>query len=305
MPLDDTALAGTLTPEAAVRLALAHDPRIQAALANVRVAEADANQARLLPNPIPNPQNIARVELNMAFQLFPFLKDCDVVTRAPEEWMRLLSGAIQEVRQMSETSPGHPSDALSQLSATVIVMRSYPIAKRELLAGGMNPQRVEQMPAGQVVSIYARNCYQHVIDEYLKWFALPYHEGQNRLSGLVEELKRDGYLSRSLTSHAARDPLHFNHHLLPALPQVSEAYLRQRRMNALLATVEAIRIHAASNQRQLPARLSDITLVHVPLDPASMKPFLYRIVDGQAELIATPMRPGDQNSGRRFRLKVR
>jgi outer membrane protein TolC len=42
----------TLTPEQAVRLALAHDPRVQASLARVRVAEADAQQARLLPNPI-------------------------------------------------------------------------------------------------------------------------------------------------------------------------------------------------------------------------------------------------------------
>ncbi|MCL2646388.1 MAG: TolC family protein [Phycisphaerales bacterium] len=38
----------------AVRLALAHDPRVQVALAKVRVAEADAKQARLLPNPILN-----------------------------------------------------------------------------------------------------------------------------------------------------------------------------------------------------------------------------------------------------------
>src|SRR4051794_9813828 len=36
----------------AVRLALSHDPRVRAALAKVRVAEAEANQARLLPNPI-------------------------------------------------------------------------------------------------------------------------------------------------------------------------------------------------------------------------------------------------------------
>ena len=36
----------------AVRLALLHDPRIQSALAKVRIAEADANQSRLLANPI-------------------------------------------------------------------------------------------------------------------------------------------------------------------------------------------------------------------------------------------------------------
>src|SRR5437588_4457377 len=42
----------TLTAAAAIRLALAHDPRVQASLAKVRIAEAEANQARLLPNPI-------------------------------------------------------------------------------------------------------------------------------------------------------------------------------------------------------------------------------------------------------------
>ncbi|HEX4794899.1 MAG TPA: TolC family protein [Humisphaera sp.] len=48
----ETPVPETLTPLQAVRMALAHDPRIQAALARVRMAEADANQARLLPNPI-------------------------------------------------------------------------------------------------------------------------------------------------------------------------------------------------------------------------------------------------------------
>ena len=43
---------GSLTVEQAIRLTLANDPRIQASLSKVRVAEAEANQIRLLPNPI-------------------------------------------------------------------------------------------------------------------------------------------------------------------------------------------------------------------------------------------------------------
>jgi outer membrane protein TolC len=42
----------SLTPVRGVRMALGRDPRVQAALARVRVAEAGAHQARLLPNPI-------------------------------------------------------------------------------------------------------------------------------------------------------------------------------------------------------------------------------------------------------------
>jgi outer membrane protein TolC len=51
-PLVAQPATGTLTPEQAVRLALLHDPRVQSAMAKVRVAEAEANQPRLLPNPI-------------------------------------------------------------------------------------------------------------------------------------------------------------------------------------------------------------------------------------------------------------
>ena len=42
----------TLTVGQAIRRALSRDPRIQSSLAKVLAAEADANQARLLPNPI-------------------------------------------------------------------------------------------------------------------------------------------------------------------------------------------------------------------------------------------------------------
>jgi outer membrane protein TolC len=52
-PLDVPAAPGPrLTRADAVRLALAGDPDLQVALAKVRSAEADARQARLLPNPV-------------------------------------------------------------------------------------------------------------------------------------------------------------------------------------------------------------------------------------------------------------
>lgn len=45
-------IGGVLTPGDAVRRALLHSPTIQSALARVRMAEAEADQAWLLPNPI-------------------------------------------------------------------------------------------------------------------------------------------------------------------------------------------------------------------------------------------------------------
>jgi hypothetical protein len=182
-------------------------------------------------------------------------------------------------------------------------MRSYPVAKRELIAQGMNAATVDRMPVGQVVSIYVRNCYQHVAQEFEKWSSLPYAEGEHHLRRLMPQLQEAGYLRSSPTSIASRDPLLINQALLPSF-MTGEAFNRPRRIIALLATVEAIRMHAAANQNALPAKLSDITAVPVPLDPATAKPFLYRVVDGKGELLAPPTQPGVEYSGRRMLLQI-
>jgi len=53
-PLDESDSSGMLTLPDAVRRAATTDPGLQAALARVRIAMADADQARLLPNPVLN-----------------------------------------------------------------------------------------------------------------------------------------------------------------------------------------------------------------------------------------------------------
>jgi cobalt-zinc-cadmium efflux system outer membrane protein len=51
-PIDQVVPDSTLTLPAATELALRRDPQLQAAIARVRVALADAKQTRLLPNPV-------------------------------------------------------------------------------------------------------------------------------------------------------------------------------------------------------------------------------------------------------------
>jgi hypothetical protein len=259
---------------------------------------------RTLPDPLLDRLAVAQVDVGLGLQLFPFLTDADTAQRTPEQWQRLLADAIHELRSMTHNSPsGEAGDAVNQISATVLIMRSYPLAKRELIDQGMNAETVERMPVGQVVSIYVRNCYQHVAQEFEKWASLPYAEGESHLRRLMPRLQETGYLRSSPMSIASRDPLLINQALLPSF-MAGEAFNRPRRIIALLATVEAIRMHAAANRNALPAQLSDITAVPVPLDPATAKSFLYRVVDGQAELLAPPTLPGVEYSGRRFLLRI-
>jgi len=78
-PIDETTPGATLTIEDAVRAAVASDAGLQAALARVRVAMADADQARLLPNPVLNlvlrwGSGSPQIEVSLAQDLIAVLK---------------------------------------------------------------------------------------------------------------------------------------------------------------------------------------------------------------------------------------
>jgi outer membrane protein TolC len=80
-PIDDSAAADTLPLELAVRRAVETSPELQAALARVRVAQAEADLAGLLPNPIlslvfrlPEGGGAADIEAGLAADLLAVLQ---------------------------------------------------------------------------------------------------------------------------------------------------------------------------------------------------------------------------------------
>ena len=124
---------GPLSREQAVRLALTHDPRIQSSLAKVRAAEADANQARLLPNPILTLD--ARWPLqsgsNVAFE--PSLTmDLIAVLQKPA----LISAADQRLREAASNALVTVLDAIAEVGDAYASVRTLDneiaIAERRL-----------------------------------------------------------------------------------------------------------------------------------------------------------------------------
>jgi cobalt-zinc-cadmium efflux system outer membrane protein len=99
-------------PEA-VRRTLAHDPRIQAALARVRSAEAETKQARLLPNPVlsvilrlPEGGGSTEIEAGLAADLISLLSRPGRVSAADDrlraaaaEALSVVLDVLAEVRQ--------------------------------------------------------------------------------------------------------------------------------------------------------------------------------------------------------------
>lgn len=108
-PLDvtPTGAAGTLTFPEVVRLALETSPGIQAALSRVRIAQAEAEQARLLPNPVVNvalrfPEGGGKpvIETGLAAELIALLRRPGL-TRAADN--RLRAASAEAVKTVLDT----------------------------------------------------------------------------------------------------------------------------------------------------------------------------------------------------------
>ncbi len=76
----------------------------------------------------------------------------------------------------------------------------------------------------------------------------------------------------------------------------------QNRGSQALRSVEAIRLHAASQGQALPRALDEIKLVPVPDDPTTGKPFEYK-PDGRFFLFAGAT-PDGMGSGVAYRLSM-
>lgn len=257
---------------------------------------------RDLPNPILNMHMPIRFEGSMAMRMFPFLVEADTAQRPAQEWIRLL-GTTNVDFNIAVIKPGTTLVDVARTSA--LVMRSYPLAKRELIAAGYDKARIEQMPVGQVVAIYTRDCYRHVDQEIAKSALLAYTNGRNYLATTHDELQRDGYLQHSENDVPDRDPMLLNTLLGYNIEGIVQANYRTRNFIAALTVIESIRLHTAANGGQLPVSLDDIKTVPVPLNPSTQAPFLYRVADHRAELLISPLRAGDSYSGRRFMLRMR
>jgi hypothetical protein len=83
------------------------------------------------------------------------------------------------------------------------------------------------------------------------------------------------------------------------------AQTRLDRRIAALRVIEALRLHAATNGGNFPDKLADVTVVPVPDDPGTGKPFDFQ-ADGKTATLSSTV-PGEplEHNGLRYRLTLR
>ncbi len=174
----------------------------------------------------------------------------------------------------------------NRLSIAIAAARGYPQARRFLLDNGFSRERVEAMPVIQVALMHAVAHYDDQYDNMYKWTNLPYWQARGGLLKAENDLR----LSKQKTEEAGGIPLAET--FMPAVQKVLEARARIDRRIAILRCVEALRLHAALHDGQLPASLSDIKEVPIPIDPVTGTDFQYKLGKGKAILVG-PAPPGE------------
>jgi hypothetical protein len=258
-----------------------------------------------LPDPLVDMQPATRFELDFGPRMLPFIHHAETSKRASEEWNRLFTQAIRDLRHVSDPSdlidlaPVVDNDVAAGLTATAAGLLGYSHAKAQLVAQGMDREQLDKMAVGQVMAIYTERSYQRYADEYAKLSHMPFWEMRKRSSQLEHELQAAGLLSGSEN----REVLPLVETMMPAMQAARSAEVRLERDIAALRVIESLRLHAAEHDGRLPASLGDIVKVPVPANPATGKPFAYRL-EGTTAILELPSSDGIPGFNRRFEIQI-
>lgn len=240
-------------------------------------------------------------EYRMIEMQFPELDDLDR-DRTPEAWDKILRRIRTEIRAIGTSpddskSPPRLMDIFDQNYAPdepAGKSRDLPAARQWVArAKGLSAEKIEAMPAAQVILMYLVGQYHEYRDDSFRAIYLPYTQ---RKAVFEESNKR---LKQNVTTEGHQ----LARLLLPALFRVSVVHARFERHIAALRIVEALRMYAASHDGKLPEKLNEVTEAPIPLDPTTGNAFEFSR-EGDAAVIVSQHKPDDRTEGNGLRYRV-
>ncbi len=243
-----------------------------------------------LPRPLVDLRKGMETEQILGFYILPEIAE-PTTPRIEGEWPILLArlhfrwGRLaKELESVEDRKAKQPIPSLAKFAEIVL-----PEAKAFLKERGTS---IDGMGNEQVVIRYIAAYYRESRDLTFRAYYLPYPEAVKFYQAADARRKADTGTVPDLFG------------LL--VPSVSAAHLSEARLDrrvAALRTIEAIRMQAAADNGELPASLDKVTIVPVPIDPVTNRPFDYR-VEGESRLLSAPGH-SDKDSGLSFKITAR
>ncbi|QDU60592.1 hypothetical protein Pan216_14390 [Planctomycetes bacterium Pan216] len=238
----------------------------------------------MLPRPLVDGRHGVEAEFDAAFLSLPMLRNVDREINDVAYWRRELLAFWKDFSHL--TDPSTRTEIPPEVALTARCVKGYPMARRALIDWGLPEHRVEAMPVPQVILFYTARLYERRRDDLFKAFFLTnWREASKELALAEKRLHNpsDGYEEIFPLAKA----------LLPALYGFRSALERSQQKVEFLRTIEAIRLHLAANDGELPESLDAMTVVPVPRDPFTEEPFPYQLEGEQATLAVDNPRGGE------------
>ncbi len=234
-----------------------------------------------LPRPLVSLRHALETEQRLGENMVPELSQTDE-PHSRAEWGVLVEKLYAELRDLAKNLTGDPQlnaklSALLELDLASFRKENL-AASREYLAKNrpIDARRLKLMSDDEVVARGLAAQYRDLRDDFFKLSYLPWREAKPRSKEAEQRLKA-----------ITKGPLAVLAELQPNLPGCLDAEARCDRRVATLRVMEAIRLYMASHGGKLPDALGSITEVPVPDDPATGKPFDYKI-DGDDAVLTLP-----------------
>jgi len=209
------------------------------------------------------------------------LQEIERVPLTSEQAASLANKVWSLVGKMRVGNVGKPAKQPAEI--VLWATQLFPEAKAYLLEHGYTAQKLDSYPPLQIVLIYRWKQYRELSDDYFKWGLLP--DAEARAAMRAGQNKADKQVKDGLGGPFAEKGVPFNEGL-PWIRVAFSARLRYERKINLLRAIEALRVHAAEYGR-FPDKLEDVSIVPIPNDPYTGKPFEYSASGGVAKL-STP-----------------
>ncbi len=240
-----------------------------------------------LPHPLIDPRPASIGEGQFVEALFPEIQALEKGPVSPERANMALERAFDTLRQFPNTDePSGLGTFAGKVGLAAYIALQYPEAKKQLIALGRPAAEVDKMPPAQVVVLRAYGVYRAMYDDWLKCFSLPYPQA------VAEQARASERAAKLVKANETDVMIRLFSLTQPAFAKVTSAHARTERRLTGLRVIEAIRMHAAANGGQPPKQLAEITLVPVPDDPNTGKPFEYS-ADGTTFKLMAPAPAGE------------
>lgn len=244
-----------------------------------------------LPRPFINPRPALDGEARFQESFLPMLKEMErgpvseeAATTSLTTWVKTLAGGT------AGELGGLEAFAQNFSVATMAAVQG-PSAKKDLIARGLAKKDVDAMPNAQAVLL--RTVYRHrdQWDDQVKLFSLPVHTALPEMEKIELQIKKAKADAKGDAIFAVMSLLY------PAVQKVHFSHARLERRVAHLRALEAVRLQIAFDGGKVPAALADVTVVPIPDDPFTGKPFEYTAKADGFTLTAPRLKRNEPNLG--------